>query len=340
MKRVMFALALLALIVFATLNIAARAAWAQAQNTALPQGVATRRVNIWSDGTRLSGDLFYPAGMKAEDKLPAIILCHGWGGVREHLNRAYAPQFAAAGFVVLTFDYRGWGDSDSRLVLKEQMPKLEDKGQATVRVQAIRELVDPFDQTEDIINALNFIEGEPGVDTSRIGLWGTSYGGGHVLYVATHDNRVKCIVSQVGSMDSFSIAQNPTYKGGVERAERERIQRARGEGGLDPVPQGVDNYPNLRGTPFVSRMVKYRPVEFANQLKVPFLIIDAAKEELFDIKMHGGLVYERVKSKVPAKYEIIPNITHYGIYTTARKEATDMAIDWFAKHLKGARAMK
>jgi len=335
MKRVLFAITSLALIISATLN-----ASAQAQNNSLPQGVATRRVNIWSDGTRLSGDLFYPAAMKAEDKFPAIILCHGWGGVREHLNRAYAPQFAAAGFVVLTFDYRGWGDSDSRLVLKEQMPKLEDKGQATVRVQAIRELVDPFDQTEDIISALNFIEGEPGVDTSRIGLWGTSYGGGHVLYVATQDNRVKCIVSQVGSMDSLGIAQNPVYKGGIERAERERIQRARGEGGLDPVPQGVDNYPNLRGTPFVSRMVKYRPVEFANQLKVPFLIIDAAKEELFDIKMHGGLVYERVKNKVPAKYEIIPNITHYGIYTTARKEATDMAIDWFTKHLKGARAMK
>jgi uncharacterized protein len=337
MKRILFAFALVALNVSAALNGASYAASAQAQNNSLPQPVASRRVNIWSDGTRLSGDLFYPAGMKAEDKLPAIVLCHGWGGVREHLNRAYAPQFAAAGFVVLTFDYRGWGDSDSRLILKDQMPKLEDKGQATVRVQAIRELVDPFDQTEDIINAINFIEGEPGVDTSRIGLWGTSYGGGHVLYVATHDNRVKCIVSQVGSMDSLTIAQNPIYKGGLERAERERIQRARGEGGLDPVPQGVDNFPNLRGTPFVSRMVKYRPVEFANQLKVPMLIIDAAKEELFDIKMHGGLVYERVKNKVAARYEIIPNITHYGVYTTARKEATDMAIEWFAKHLKGAK---
>ncbi|HEX8185291.1 MAG TPA: hypothetical protein VF747_11080, partial [Blastocatellia bacterium] len=86
--------------------------------------------------------------------------------------------------------------------------------------------------------------------------------------------------------------------------------------------------------------VKYRPVEFANQLRVPFLIIDAEKEELFDIKMNGGLVYQRIKNKVPAKYEIIPNITHYGIYTTARKDATDMALEWFAKHLKGARAMK
>ncbi|HEX8183265.1 MAG TPA: CocE/NonD family hydrolase, partial [Blastocatellia bacterium] len=154
MKRALFAFTLTALIISATLDGAAGIGSKQAQNNSLPQGISSRRVNIWSDGTRLSGDLFYPATMKAEDKLPAIILCHGWGGVREHLNRAYAPQFAAAGFVVLTFDYRGWGDSDSRLVLKEQMPKLDEKGQATVRVQAIRELVDPFDQTEDIISAI------------------------------------------------------------------------------------------------------------------------------------------------------------------------------------------
>lgn len=337
MKRVLSAFTLVALIVCSALNSSARTATAQAQDNSLPPGIASRHVNVWSDGTRMSGDLFYPASMKAEDKLPAIILCHGWGGVREHLNRAYAPRFAAAGFVVLTFDYRGWGDSDSRLVLKDTMPRLDEKGQATVRVQAVRELVDPFDQTRDVISAINFIEGEPGVDPARIGLWGTSYGGGHVLYVAAHDDRVKCIVSQVGSMDSLSIAQSPAYKGGLERARREEVQRARGEGGIVPVPQGVDRFPNLRGTPYVSRMVKYRPVEFAGHLKVPILIIDAAKEELFDIKMNGGLVYERVKNKVPAKYEIIPNITHYGVYTTARKESADMAIEWFAKHLKGAK---
>ena len=45
----------------------------------------------------------------------------------------------------------------------------------TARVQAIRELVDPFDQTEDIINCIDFLAGEPGVDPDRIGLWGTSF---------------------------------------------------------------------------------------------------------------------------------------------------------------------
>jgi dienelactone hydrolase len=293
----------------------------------------SRDVNIWSDGTRLSGTLFFPDSMKPGDKVPAVILCHGWGGVRDHLNKAYAPEFAAAGFAVLTFDYRGWGDSDSRLVLKQQMPKLDEKGEATAKVQGVRELVDPFDQTTDIVNAINFLEGEPGVDSTKIGLWGTSYGGGHVVYVAAHDPRVKCVVSQVGSMDSRQIGDSPTYPGGMARAHQEEIKRARGEG-LDPVPQGVDQFPRLRGTPYVSRMVNYRPVEFAAGLKVPILIIDAEKEELFDIKINGARVYELVKKNAPAEYKIIPGITHYGIYSTARPEGTRLAIEWFSKYLK------
>ena len=45
--------------------------------------------------------------------------------MRSHLNQAYAPEFAKAGYVVLSFDYRGWGDSDSRMVIKEKIPKYE-----------------------------------------------------------------------------------------------------------------------------------------------------------------------------------------------------------------------
>ena len=92
---------------------------APSQETAKPRStfseIESRHVDIWSDGTRLSGDLWYPKGLNSTDKLPAIILCHGWGGVRSHLNQYYAPEFAKAAYVVLAFDYRGWADSDSRL---------------------------------------------------------------------------------------------------------------------------------------------------------------------------------------------------------------------------------
>ena len=255
----------------------------RSQDTAKPEVAAfkieSRHVDIWSDGTRLTGDLWSPKGLQSGDKLPAVILCHGWGGVRSHFNQAYALEFATAGYVVLTFDYRGWGDSDSRLVIKEKMPEPDESGMITVRAQAIRELVDPFDQTEDIINCINFLSGEPGVDPDRIGLWGTSFGGGHVVYVAALDKRVKCIVSQVPSMDGGWVNQ-------YYQPSKLATQRARAE--IDPVPQNINKIGRLNGTPFLSRIAKYHPVEFANHLKIPILIIVAEKEELMDNTVAWG----------------------------------------------------
>ncbi len=189
--------------------------------------------------------------------------------MRSHLNQYYAPEFARAGYVVLTFDYRGWADSDSRLVIEGKMPKPDKDGKVSLRARAIRELVDPFDQTQDIVSCIDFISGEPGVDPNRIGLWGTSFGGGHVLYVATHDKRVKCIVSQVPSMDGSWVYL-------YYQPSRMSTQRARGE--IEPVPQGVKKVPGLKGTPYLSRIAEYRPVEFSGTLKVPILIVVAEKK--------------------------------------------------------------
>lgn len=287
--------------------------------------IESHHVDIWSDGTRLSGDLWYPKNLPPDTKLPAIIMCHGWGGLRSHLNRDYAPLFAEAGYVVLTFDYRGWGDSDSRLVVREKMPRPDKNGEVTIQAQAIRELVDPFDQTEDITSCIDFISGEPGVDNTRIGLWGTSFGGGHVVYVAAHDTRVKCIVSQAPSMTGGWVDQ---YYNSLDIATR----RARGE--IDPVPQGVNKVMGLNGTPYLARIAKYHPVNFAADLKIPTLIIVAEKEELMDNRMHGERVYNIVKDNIPARYDVF-NGTHFEIYGKGRKETITLAIDWFNAHLIG-----
>lgn len=300
---------------------------AVAQQGRLPENVDGKAIEIWSDGTKLAGNLFWPKD-KADQKLPAIVLCHGWGGVKQHLNSTYGPFFAAAGFRVLTFDYRGWGESDSRMVLVGKAPKPDATGHATVEVQMIREVVDPFDELEDIQSAIDWLVGEPGIDTDKIGLWGTSFGGGLVLWTATHDPRVKCIVSQVGAVDGQANLTPELLTTFTEA----RTKRARGE--LPPVPQGEDVAEGLRGTPYMSKFIKYRPVDFAEQLSVPILIIDAEKEELFDIKKHGGLVYEKVKDRVPAKYHIELGITHYGIYRERYKVGSEMARDWFVEHLK------
>lgn len=292
-------------------------------------GVNQRSINIYSDGTRLSADIFSPKDATEGEKLPAIVLCHGWGGVRSHLNRTYAPKFAAAGFVVLAFDYRGWGDSDSRLVIIGDAPKPNKDNVATVKVRMIRELVDPFDQLEDIQAAINFIEGEPGVDTERIGIWGTSFGGGLVIWTAAHDTRVKAVVAQVGAMDGR--AGVAAIDGELARQHQKEIQRARGE--IAPVPQGEDVVPGLRGTPYISRFIKYVPVDHADKINVPVLFIDAENEELFNRHEHAEKVYNLIKDRVPSRYHVEPGIKHYGIYQQRYKQGSDLALAWFKEHL-------
>jgi uncharacterized protein len=82
--------------------------------------VSVRKATIWSEGTRMAAQIFSPRAA-AEQKLPTIIMAHGWGGTAAML-RADALAFAKAGYLVVAFDYRGWGDSDARVILTGPAP--------------------------------------------------------------------------------------------------------------------------------------------------------------------------------------------------------------------------
>ncbi len=111
-------------------------------------------------------------------KHPLIILCHGFCGIRNVLLPCFANAFTEAGFATITFDYRGFGESDG------------ERGRLV-----------PAMQTEDIISVINWAKKQECIDNQRIGLWGTSLGGGHVFSAAAQDQRVKCIVSQLAFAD-------------------------------------------------------------------------------------------------------------------------------------------
>lgn len=72
-----------------------------------------RVVNIMSEGVRLQGELFTPHA-SAGKPLPTIIMAHGWGGVPAEFCTD-AVDLTRADCQVLTFDYREWGESDSRV---------------------------------------------------------------------------------------------------------------------------------------------------------------------------------------------------------------------------------
>jgi dipeptidyl aminopeptidase/acylaminoacyl peptidase len=293
-----------------------------------------RPVEFWSEGTLLRGDVYEPPGLPAGERRPGIVLCHGWGGTKQHLHSIELPQrLAEAGFVVLAFDYRGWGESESRVVVREPLPK--EKAEVTARVQVIREVVDPFDEAWDIHHAIDFLQGEPSVDPNRIGLWGSSYGGGLVVWLAAHDDRVKCIVSQVAVQDSRALAASRMHQFPRARDEMRALatQQARGE--AEPIPQAIDATRGLRGTPHSAKMYYFAPIELAEQIGIPVLLIDAENEELWDRHQHSELLHQRLRAagRSDTEYVVIPGITHYAVYGEKSPEVTALAISWFQRHL-------
>ena len=133
---------------------------AQPSGFQAPDDLQFRRESILSEGTRMAAEVFAPKAPKSE-KLPTIVMSHGWGGTAAAL-RPDAIAFARAGYLVVTFDYRGWGKSDSRLILAGKPPEKKD-GKLIAEVKEVREVVDPIDQTTDILNAIHWVGGREAV---------------------------------------------------------------------------------------------------------------------------------------------------------------------------------
>jgi uncharacterized protein len=299
---------------------------ARSQPTAevpIPEDVAFREEGIVSEGTRMTAGVFAPQKPAAE-KLPTIVMSHGWGGTAAAL-RPDAIVFAKAGYLVVAFDYRGWGKSDSRMIAAGK-PETKD-GKLIAEVKEVREVVDPIDQTADIMNAIHWVTGDKQCDAERIALWGSSFSGGHVVYVAARDPRVKAFVSQVGSMDarwtiSTPALRNLTFSQGTSRTR-----------GTIAYPEAGAKFNGMTGQPVWEKLMQYAPIEDIGRCeKCAKLFLIAENEELFDNKDHAILAHERAKGV--KKLVTIPGIKHYGIYYEARDRAQQEAIAWFDEHLK------
>jgi uncharacterized protein len=287
-----------------------------------------REVVIWSEGVRLAGDVFQPAGLDENEKLPGILLVTGWGGAKKNLNRAYAPQFAELGFVVLTFDFKGWGESNGPLLLQSPLPGAQETTEVSIKAGHVRDIVDPFSMLEDTRAALHYLVGEGNVDSSRIGIWGTSYGGGLSLVTAANDSRIRALVSQIGAVDNLAnLSMIP-----AAAASKWETQRARGEIPAFPGPESKN--PALKGYPDYVRMKRYDPAAWWDRIEIPVLSIDAEDEELFDRNKNGKALHEAIKGRVPSEYLVLPG-KHYDIYRgEGYQKALKAAQDWFVKYLK------
>lgn len=140
-------------------------------------------VSFSSAGQTCRGWLFLPAPV-AGVRPPVIVLGHGLGGVKEMCLEAYAQRFVEQGYACLVFDYRHFGSSD---------------GQP-------RQLLDIDKQLQDWQAAIDYARDLPQVDGRRMALWGTSFGGGHVLVSATRNPAVAAVIAQCPFTDGIASA--------------------------------------------------------------------------------------------------------------------------------------
>ena len=290
----------------------------------------TRVVHFYSEGNRLEGEMLVPSGLAPGTRRPGIVLCHGFTGIREIILPEYARVFTEAGYVSLFFDYRGFGGSEG--------PKWR---------------LIPLEQIDDIRNAITFLQAQPEVDAQRVGVWGTSFGGGHAPYVAGVDGRVKVAVGQVGFGDGERLVNDVRSFG--ERAEladvldRDRVQRVlEGKGQRvdslelllrDPqsrafIPDAIKAYPNLRcelSWETLEKTAEYKPIEVVDRIAPrALLLVGAERDTICPIEGYRKL-YERARE--PKKLVVLP-ITHYEIYSGQWfEESSRAARQWFDRFL-------
>ncbi|MEA3336177.1 MAG: alpha/beta fold hydrolase [Chloroflexota bacterium] len=216
--------------------------------------------------------------------VPCIVMAHGLGGTKAMGLDRYETRFQAAGFAVLAFDYRFWGESAG-----------EPRG-----------LIWIPHQLEDYAAAVRYARSRGEIDPERIALWGTSMSGGHVVVTAAQDHRIACMAAQCPGLDGLVSAKKTYSRAGVDLRIAVHAQRdlARSWLGLLPhkipvvgkpgnvalmtTPDAMDAFEQFIPPGYINeacartaiRGDKYRPIKQAHEIRCPTLLQICEKDDL------------------------------------------------------------
>ena len=292
-----------------------------------------------SDGTVLRGWHYGPDGR--EGPHPTVVMAHGFSAVKEMYLDKFAEAFARTGLASIVYDNRNFGASDGT-------PRQE---------------IDPWQQVRDYSDAITYAQRQRETDAQRIGAWGSSYSGGHVLAVAAIDRRVKCVVSQVplvsGSQNFRRLVRADFLEGLNGQLAQDRLDRAEGQAPamlpvVDENPAAASALPTADShawfiathkarAPAWRNEVTLRTIEYGfgyepgtyigNISPTPLLMIVAIKDHLAvsDLAIKA---YEQAFE--PKKLVLLPG-GHFDAYVEAFDQASRPACEWFATHLMAGR---
>jgi uncharacterized protein len=289
------------------------------------------------DGITLRGWHYLPDARPG--KVPLVVMAHGYSGVKEMYLDRFAEAFAKAGIGSIVFDNRNFGASEGE-------PRQE---------------IDPWRQVRDYRDAITFAETLEMTDSERIGIWGSSYSGGHVLVVGAIDRRVKCVVSQVPLISGHANARRlirADYIAGLqEMFESDRRSRMQGHPpAMIPVvsenPAGPAVLPTPDSWTFFTETGHNRAQSWRNEVTLrsvemfmeyepgahirfisptPLMMIVALGDHL-TVPDLALAAYERALA--PKRLVTLPG-GHFDAYIVGFDTASKAATDWFVQHLLG-----
>jgi dipeptidyl aminopeptidase/acylaminoacyl peptidase len=290
-----------------------------------------KAIAFYSEGVRLVGDVFYPEGLRPSERRAGVVLCHGYTGVKDLYLPDNARVLHEAGYVVLTFDYKGWGDSGGP-----------------------RSRLAPYSRVADVQAALTFLGSLPEVDAARLGIYGTSYGGATVVWTAAIDPRVKCVVSVVGIGNGTrwmrSVRRPDEFHDVLGRADQDRVRQVvegksefvKREEILLPDRQSAElaaaarrNNPAAVGTiplEYIHETLQFNPEWVVDKIAPrPVLFITTDDDRLVPPEESIAL---HARAGEPKKLVILKGYGHYEVYLEpAFSEVMRETTAWFRRHL-------
>lgn len=295
-----------------------------------------RDVEFDAEGVTLRGWHYVPDG--AAGPVPTIVMAHGFSATKEMYLDRFAEAFAAAGFAALVFDNRNFGASDGE-------PRQE---------------IDPWQQVQDYRHAISYALTLPETDGERIGVWGSSYSGGHVIVVGAIDRRVKCVSAQVplisGHRNARRIVRADFVRAVEGMFEADRAARYRGEPpAMIPVVDADPMAPSALPTPdswawfsetgntrapswknevtlrSVEMFWEYEPGAYLPYVSPTPLQIVVARDDHLTV---SDLAIEAIEhAREPKRLVILPG-GHFDAYVDGFDGASGAALEWFTTHLR------
>jgi dipeptidyl aminopeptidase/acylaminoacyl peptidase len=294
-----------------------------------------RPVEFFSEGVKLCGDVYTPDGLVAGEKRAAILLCHGYTGVKDLYLPDNAQAMNQAGYVAMTFDYKGWGDSEGS-----------------------RSRLAPYSRVLDVQAAMTFLGLQSEVDEDRIGLYGTSYGGATVSWVGAVDQRARCIVSVVGighgqrwmsrvrRIDEWFDLQDRSKADRENRATTGKSEMVERSEILLPDRQSAElaaaarrNNPAAINTipmEYVDDTIGFNPEWIVDKISPrPILFITSDNDRLVLSEESEQLF---AHAKEPKKLVVLKGYGHYEVYQEpAFSEVMAASLDWYQEHMPAVR---